>query len=325
MSKSISVVMTTYNGISFVLEQLKSIENQSLTPDEVIICDDRSTDGTFDAVEKFISERGLTHWKAYKNNENMGWKRNFFHATRLSSGDIVFFSDQDDIWRSNKIETMASIMNETAAGAVFGDAQIIDEFGEISRTRAAAREWTHQYREVPFSKSFASVKTLGCRMCISREIADTYLSLRTPEAGHDSQCGRLALLLSSLYYLDSPVIDYRIHNQNSSGVSAERSFGSSTLEKRQADIEDSILWLGNIADSGLQLNHNKRRTVEKTLEMQTKRLEYLRTDNPFLLVYLLKYLPYYSSLSMYLGDFAYKHNINEIMGKLRWRLKRGQS
>ena len=49
----ISLVMTTYNGLKYISEQLESIKNQTVLPDEVLIYDDRSTDGTYEYVQEY--------------------------------------------------------------------------------------------------------------------------------------------------------------------------------------------------------------------------------------------------------------------------------
>ena len=52
----ISLVMTTYNGLKYISEQLESIKNQTVLPDEVLIYDDRSTDGTYEYVQEYIEK-----------------------------------------------------------------------------------------------------------------------------------------------------------------------------------------------------------------------------------------------------------------------------
>ena len=99
-----SVVMATYNGEKYIIEQLDSIRNQTLTPDEVIICDDCSTDNTRKIIEDYIIKYNLAGWNLYINDVNIGFYDNFFKALRLCTGDIIYLSDQDDVWDINKIK-----------------------------------------------------------------------------------------------------------------------------------------------------------------------------------------------------------------------------
>ena len=99
----ISLVMTTYNGLKYISEQLESIKNQTVLPDEVLIYDDRSTDGTYEYVQEYIKTNKLDKWNVVRNKENKGYSLNFSDAMKESHGDIVFLCDQDDIWHLSLI------------------------------------------------------------------------------------------------------------------------------------------------------------------------------------------------------------------------------
>lgn len=107
---NISIVISSYNGSSHIIEQLDSIRNQTRTPDEVLICDDCSTDSTPEIVNKYIKIHSLNNWRIVINQENKGWKRNFIDGIEKSTGDLIFTCDQDDIWRTDKLEIMENIM-----------------------------------------------------------------------------------------------------------------------------------------------------------------------------------------------------------------------
>ena len=100
---NISVVMTTYNGQEFIIEQLDSIKRQTRTPDEVLIFDDRSSDDTVNTVQNYIGENGLKNWTIKTNTVNKGYSRNFYEGVSQATGDIVFCCDQDDIWDKKKL------------------------------------------------------------------------------------------------------------------------------------------------------------------------------------------------------------------------------
>lgn len=317
----ISVAMTSFNGEKFILKQLESIATQTIVPDEVIICDDQSKDNTVEVVERFIKENNLEGWTIVRNIENLGWKRNFYKAASLTTGDIVFFSDQDDIWLPQKIETMTNIMVEKNAGCVFGRKTIIDSNDKPLLEREEQRSFTNEIKQVVFSKSFFTEKVLGCCMCISRKIVGLYLSLNYPDAGHDSQCARLALLYDTLWTLDAPVIRYRIHSNNSSEISADVSFGASTKSKRYSEIQVSIDWMTKLLDRD-DLDLEKKEIIKKCIVAQNNRSEYLKPASKRLFVTLFRYVRYYSGFTTLVGDFAYNHDINSRMGRLRWKLSK---
>ena len=110
-----SVVLSTYNGEQYIIEQLESIKNQTRIPDEVLIYDDCSTDQTVELVRNFIDKNRLDAWKLEVNQHNKGWKKNFMNGIWSASGDLVFPCDQDDIWMPHKIATMEKIIEDNSS------------------------------------------------------------------------------------------------------------------------------------------------------------------------------------------------------------------
>lgn len=110
---TISVCMSTYNGEKYIQQQMYSILHQTRRPDEVIICDDASGDSTAEIIQRFIQDNRLEQsWKLYENTENRGYPANFYYAMSLCSGELVFLSDQDDIWHEKKLEQMSDVLEK---------------------------------------------------------------------------------------------------------------------------------------------------------------------------------------------------------------------
>ncbi len=324
MKNIISVVMTTYNGSKYILKQLQSIYRQSRLPDEVIICDDSSDDQTVEMITEFIKDNKLRNWHIYKNDINKGWRYNFFCAASLARGDIIFFSDQDDIWNEEKIKIMAELMNKYKMGALYTEKRVIDAHGRLAKGRMEKETFSGKIREIIFANDFYTQKTLGCCMCVSRQVLDLYLRVHCPECGHDSQCGRLALLYSSLWHLDSPLIDYRIHQKNSSGISEKGSFGQSSLSKRIKDLGNDMQWIKNLMKDD-ELGEDRKTILKHCYEAMKYRYRYLNSDRGTNFLGLVKYRDYYSGRDMLLGDIAYRHNINKILGTIRWKFGKLQN
>ena len=125
----ISIAMATYNGARYLRAQLQSFVDQTRQPDELIIKDDCSTDGT----ETIVREFGKTapfKVEFHRNQQNLGYCGNFNAALMRATGDLVFLSDQDDVWFPEKIEHMIGVaerhpealvvMNDAAGGASAG-------------------------------------------------------------------------------------------------------------------------------------------------------------------------------------------------------------
>lgn len=315
----ISVAMTTYNGERYVIKQLDSILRQTRVPDEVVICDDGSQDTTVDLVTTFIETHKLANWHLYQNNPNLGWQKNFFKAAGKTTGDIVFFSDQDDIWKEEKIEMMSNMMCERQMGCLYSEKTIIDGEDKFIEGRQDKNHYTADVKKITLSNSFFDLKTLGCCMCVDRALLDLYLKLDFPEGGHDSQCGRLAVLTSSLWHIDLPLIEYRIHGNNTSGISGKASFGQSSTAKRINDIDTTKRWMEKLL-AELNLDERKKQLLERCHRFQAKRLKYFNNETSILSLFI--NMKYYRNISMFCGDIAYKHNINNLLGTLRWRIGR---
>lgn len=101
----ISVAMATYNGERFIREQLDSVAAQRRLPDELVVCDDGSSDRTLDVVREFAGAAPFPV-RVYRNDTNLGYADNFLKAAGVCRGDWIAFCDQDDIWLPDKLSTV---------------------------------------------------------------------------------------------------------------------------------------------------------------------------------------------------------------------------
>ncbi|MES2523950.1 MAG: glycosyltransferase family 2 protein [Gemmatimonadota bacterium] len=123
----LSVAMCTYNGERFLREQLESLEAQTRLPDEVVICDDGSTDGTRAILEMFRAQAAFPV-RLYFNEPNLGVLKNFEQAIRHCHGEIIALCDQDDVWLPEKLQRMEqAFVASPSAAFVFTDLDIVDE------------------------------------------------------------------------------------------------------------------------------------------------------------------------------------------------------
>lgn len=119
--------MTTYNGARYLQDQLDSFLSQQRLPDEVVICDDGSTDTTHKLLEEF-RQRAPFAVHLFYNDTNLGHTRNFEKAMSLCNGDVIFLSDQDDVWDNKKIDvTLDFLKNNPDTDVIINDAFYTDE------------------------------------------------------------------------------------------------------------------------------------------------------------------------------------------------------
>ncbi len=107
--KRCSIALAVYNGERFLAQMLESLFRQTVLPDEVVICDDASSDATFEIVSRFCTL--YAHCIRYERNpERLGVAKNFEKAISLTTGDIIFLADQDDVWLPDKIEKLRDLI-----------------------------------------------------------------------------------------------------------------------------------------------------------------------------------------------------------------------
>ena len=124
----ISVALCTFNGEKFISQQLDSILSQSVPVDEIVVCDDGSTDSTCQILEQYAAQSQSI--RLIKNEHNLGYIANFEKAIRLCQGDYIFLSDQDDIWHPDKVAESIGYLSSSGMFGAFTDARIIDTDGK---------------------------------------------------------------------------------------------------------------------------------------------------------------------------------------------------
>ncbi len=128
--RQLSVAMCTYNGARFLPEQLDSIAGQTRIPDELVVCDDHSSDETAEILRVFGRKVPFTV-RTEINKQNLGSTKNFEKAIGLCQGEIIALADQDDIWKPQKLAVLEkTLADHPEAGYVFSDAELVDASGE---------------------------------------------------------------------------------------------------------------------------------------------------------------------------------------------------
>jgi glycosyltransferase involved in cell wall biosynthesis len=124
----LSVSMITFQGAAYLKAQMDSILDQSIPVQEIIVCDDGSTDGTREILASYAAE--YPQIQLHFNEKNLGTVANLQQCLRKTTGDLIFLADQDDVWLPSKVEkTLAFFQENPSADAVFSNADIINEVG----------------------------------------------------------------------------------------------------------------------------------------------------------------------------------------------------
>ena len=239
-----SVAMCTYNGSMYLQSQLESIVNQSEQVDEIIICDDCSTDDTVHIAENFLKDKGI-NYRIIKNINNLGFKNNFYQSISLCSGDIIFFCDQDDVWDKDKVKLMCDVFrtNEKAL-LVFSNADVTDQDLQTNGDLFVALSFRKEFMKnskVQVEKLLADNFVTGATSAIRKELVELAKPYGEKWA-HDYWFAVIAAMNNGLYCIDKKLIKYRQHSDNTigilKGVSSDlikRLFSKDTSNKKNRD------------------------------------------------------------------------------------------
>lgn len=288
-----SVVLSAYNGEKFIEEQLDSIRVQTVPVDEVIIMDDCSTDNTVNICKDFISKYNLSNWYIEVNIQNKGFVQNFYDGFQKASGDIIFVCDQDDKWRSNKVERMKyyftcnpDALSICSAFSRFWEDKIITpHVVSPNRKRRAIKRIT--------PKNFAFFYSyLGMSTVFKKDILKYNYSLCIQNITYDVAINFISLLYNGLYYLDEVLVDRRsytfstsnsdainITNQYFEGnhrlyvlsvyMSTLKSF-CSYIDRLQLEYEGVVYFKYLIAETQKRINALKKHSVYECIKLLFK-------------------------------------------------------
>jgi rhamnosyltransferase len=209
----ISVALCTYNGAAFLAGQLESFRNQSRLPDELVVCDDCSTDATLAILESFSAER-LFPVSIYRNPTTLGVRGNFVKVISLCSGDFIALSDQDDVWLPHKLARAEQMIRQspTPAATLY-----------CSRLEYANASLTPLGRSpipsvIGFQNAIVENIATGCSVVFGAEVRRRLLQAAPSDmVMHDWWAYLVASAFGQVIYDPTPTLLYRQHGGNVAG------------------------------------------------------------------------------------------------------------
>lgn len=210
----VSVCIGAYQGERYIALQLRSILSQLSADDEVIVVDDASTDGTCREISPLQDPRIVL----IRNTTNRGVLRTFETALSRSTGDIVFLSDQDDLWLPQKVDTvLGAFAHDPDLMLTASDATLIDENGnQIGTSYYATRG---RFRAGLWANVLVC-RFLGCTIAFRSTLLRSAMPF--PQATlvhHDVWLGCVnALIGGKTKYIVEPLVAYRRHSTSVTGI-----------------------------------------------------------------------------------------------------------
>ena len=212
----ISVCIATYNGDKYIQRQIESIICQLDNNDEIIISDDGSTDNTINIIETLNDHR----IKIIHNKGKHGVVSNFENALKYSTGDIIFFSDQDDIWDEHKVDKCVDALK--SADLVVHNSKVVHE------DRSQPDEEFFQLRNSGpgFWKNLYKNSFVGSCMAFRKEVKDYVLPFPRHILWHDMWIGLIVEKKGKTKFINNQLLYYRRHGDNASATSDKSTFST---------------------------------------------------------------------------------------------------
>ena len=277
----ISIALCTYNGSKYLTDQLESLKNQTVKVDEIIACDDCSTDNTIEILKKY---KDILNIKIFMNELKLGVTKNFEKAISLCSGDIIFLCDQDDIWEANKIEKMSTAFNDEKLGIVSCNGKIIDR---NSKTIKKYTLWSafgvDKINKETFSADFLIRKYIftGMAMALRAELKKYILPI-SKNSIHDEWIGIIGTYFSKVYFMQDCLVKYRTHKSQKIGVYATYSIIDKYKRLKMykfSDINQELNRVKDLLNRFTKLNADDKFLAK--LKEKQKFFEYRTTKSKF--------------------------------------------
>lgn len=251
----ISIALCTYNGAKYLEEQLKSLAEQTLKADEIIICDDNSSDNTVNIINRYKDNLNI---KLTLNKVNLGVTKNFEQAISLCSGDIVFLCDQDDVWHKDKIKIMSEKMIEEKTGICCCDGMVCDEnlkqIGAYTLWNTSGLSRIDLNRFSPYSLINNYCFT-GMALCFRKNFTKYFMPL-SENAVHDEWIAFIISCFSKVSFVNQKLVFYRQHSGQQIGINSIKSlkeilkflraYKITAMEKETKKFEDLAFKLKNL-------------------------------------------------------------------------------
>lgn len=295
----ISIVLTAYNGRKYITDLMDSLRNQTVAPDEVLVLDDGSTDGTDSVVENYIASHQLEGWKLIRNQENLGWKKNFFKGIKMAKGDLIFPCDQDDIWCRDKLEIMGRIMREQRQIELLVSNYYLKQ-DEKDGYAATSNYDDYAVQKVPFDHQWALVRRPGCVFCFRKSFFDDIESEWDVQAGHDANLWRFAVVRGTLYSIHYSSVFFRRHGDNTTAGNNRGQSGAKRLEMLKEEEERIQKFKKYAADGHFEADPEE---FDRELSFTRLRIELIEHKSPKAFFTLLfRYKKYFPTRLSLLGD-----------------------
>jgi len=226
-SRPVYILLGTYNGAQYIADQINSIQRQKIQNWKMLIRDDCSSDKTVDIVDKIaLQDDRISLIKDQKGH--LGVVGNFatlMHAALNDNAQIIFFSDQDDIWLPHKIDYYLYHLKKLQKQfgnflpiLIHSDLIVVDnQINVINKSFMALRNIYHEFKK-PLNTLLTQNFVTGCTIAVNRSLLQLALPIPKEVLIHDWWLALCAASSGKIEFIQSPTVLYRQHDRNTVGA-----------------------------------------------------------------------------------------------------------
>lgn len=242
-----SVIVATYNGSNFIIEQLNSLIKQTVKFDKIYIYDDCSSDDTLSEIQNWIHENNVLNIILRTNKTNKGYTKNFLDALSEVEGDFVFLCDQDDVWKPNKVFEFSKVIEEyknfEGPMLITSGYSVCDENLNELKSLHAKTKLHISVAQLKLNSFIKDCSYPGMTFCVNRRLIEEAKAKLNYDfiKFHDYFLSVLALTNGKMLCIQKKLVLYRQHGSNQIGAAGNsnktRKHWKKVLEQKQNEIQ----------------------------------------------------------------------------------------
>lgn len=211
---SVTILLSTYNGEKYIIEQLDSLLAQTYPNISIFIRDDASTDNTVDLINDYMTRhpKQPINWLPDTPDCNLGYQKSFWSLLQnCPASEYYSFCDQDDIWFPDKVELGVRALNKLDSHTPLLYASSVDYYSPDLQFMGHAQKVNSP---VTLKDTLFYCPAFGFTIMINDSLRQMALSsiIEYNKMPHDNWCLKIAASFGSIIYNDAPCAKYRRHD-----------------------------------------------------------------------------------------------------------------
>jgi glycosyltransferase involved in cell wall biosynthesis len=275
----ITVVLICYNQEDFIADAIRAILNQDYPNTFLVISDDSSSDGTYDAAALVLAEENTgDRAKLYRTPRNLGLLGNFAFACSKADTDLIVIAAGDDISKPERVSVIQKAWATTGADVICSEFDVVDEHGQPVKYEST--NTSGHYNSGPLFKKDFQYFYAGATACYSKRILNEFFKVDYPHGSEDAGLLYFALFNNyTVYRIPQKLIYYRRHSGSMSQAGQDSIIDQEVYSQKHAfRLLETLIFLKHLTNKGNFRKSVDYKLLEKTIEHYTFRSRWIESS-----------------------------------------------